>query len=427
MQRETTTPNFQWCELFDPLLELGKYRFKGAYGGRAGMKTEHFGAGLLKIAEQYKTRILCTREIQNSIDDSVHQTLADIIEDKNLNFTIQRQGIFHNETGSRFMFKGLSKMTMNSIKSMAKPNIVWIEEAHAVSQKSLDILIPTMRSPGSEIWATWNPEMDDDPVWVEFAENKADNYWLLNVNYWDNPWFDELPIKQDMLKCKKNNPSKYKHIWCGEPIVDSETLVYRFSRNNITDKRLAYSEGFETWASWDFGTADDTAIFFYQLVPTPENDLGYWIYVFDEYINNNKDDAHYRNIVDKKKYLIDAHACDPSGANRQSDLSTWVDKLKKNPRTGRIDWRFEWSHKYSVKEMIDRANDIIPYVRYNRFITPSFHKMAYNWHYRTDKEGRIVMPPTPEHDEWSHPGTSFYYFVINRFPPKTGGKIRVLG
>ena len=87
-----------WCTLFNPLLELGKYRFKGMYGGRAGMKTEHCGYALLYIAEKYRTRILCTREIQNSIDDSVHQTLSDIIDDKELNFTVQKNKITHNVT-----------------------------------------------------------------------------------------------------------------------------------------------------------------------------------------------------------------------------------------------------------------------------------------------------------------------------------------
>ena len=209
-------------------------------------------------------------------------------------------------------------------------------------------------------------------------------------------------------------------------VVDSDTLVYKFTRENIVNYEIKYNEGWETWTSWDFGTADDTAIFFYQLVPTPDNDLGFWIFVFDEYINNNKDDAHYRDVVDKKGYLIDSHACDPSGVNRQSDLSTWVDKLKKNPRTGTIDWDFQWSHKYSNKEKIDRTNDLIPYIKYNRFVTPSFHKMAYNWHYRTDKDGKIVLPPTPEHDEWSHPGTSLYFFTIVRFPPKANQKVRIL-
>jgi phage terminase large subunit len=428
VERDPINPNFQWCELFDPLLEIGKYRFKGAHGGRAGMKTEHFGAGLLSIAESYRARILCTREIQNSIDESVHQTLADIIEAKELNFTVQKQTIYHNKTGSEFLFKGLSKMTANSIKSMAKIDIAWVEEAHAVSQRSWDILIPTIRKKGSEIWASWNPELDDDPVWVEWVDQKQDDYWILTVNYWDNPWFDELPIKKDMEKCKRNNPSKYRHIWCGEPVVDSETLVYRFNRDvNIINYEPKYNEGFETWCSWDFGTADDTAIIFYQLVPTPENDIGFWIFVFDEYVNNNKSDDHYRDVVDKKGYLIDHHACDPAGANRQSDLKSWVDKLQKNPKTGNIDWNFQWKHsRYSVKERVDMTNDIIPFIKYNRFKTQHFHKMAFNWHNRTDKNGKMVLPITPEHDEFSHMGVSLYYFVENRFPPRQNQKVRIL-
>jgi len=423
------TPNFQWCTLFDPLLEIGKYRYKCARGGRAGMKTEHFGAGLLSIGERYKTRILCTREIQNTIDDSVHQTLADIITAKELDYEILKNRICHRKTGTEFIFKGLSKMTAQSLKSLANVDICWGEEAQAFSQKSIDVLIPTIRKKGSELWFTWNPGREDDPIEEMFVTQSRPKTWLLTVNYNQNPWFNDLPLKDEMEFCKKNNYSKYRHIWLGEPITDYDTLVYRFDRQkNCIDWELKYNEGFETVTSWDFGTTDDTAIIFYQIRPTTENEFGYWIDVFDEYVNNNKDDAHYREVVDSKRYLIDRHYCDPAGSGRQSDLSSWIDKLQKNPFTGQIDWHFEYSNYYrgKVQMMTDRANDIIPYVRYNPHKTPHFHKMAFHWQYRTDKDGKIVLPPKPEHDEFSHMGTSFYYFAICRFPPLANQKVRIL-
>lgn len=393
------------------------------------MKTEHFGAGLLYLGERYKARILCTREIQNTIDDSVHQTLADIIEAKNLNYEILKNRICHRGTGTEFIFKGLSKMTAQSLKSLANIDICWGEEAQAFSQRSIDVLIPTIRKKLSELWFTWNPGREDDPVENMFVNEGRADTWLLTVNYDQNPWFDDLPLRTEMEFCKKNNYSKYRHIWLGEPITDYDTLVYRFDRRvNVKEHEIKYNAKFETYASWDFGTSDDTAIIFYQVIPTLDNEFGYWIDIFDEYVNNNKPDTHYRDVVDNKRYLINKHFCDPAGAGRQSDMSSWIDKLKRNPRTKSIDWHFEYSTYYhsKVQIMIDRANDIVPYVRYNQHQVPHFHKMAFHWQYRTDKDGKMVLPLKPEHDEYSHMGTSFYFFVVNRFPPHPKGKVRVV-
>jgi hypothetical protein len=232
-----------------------------------------------------------------------------------------------------------------------------------------------------------------------------------------------------MEYCKKQNYSKYLHIWEGQPITDYDTLVYRYDHKvNCVNQRLAFSAGLETWASWDFGVADDTAILFIQIVPVPIDDefpLGVRLNVFDEYSNNNQKAEHYREVVDNKGYFIDRHSCDPSGANRDSDLSSWVDKLRFNYRRGVIDWHFEYTHKYSVAEMVDHANDYIHAVRYNPHNVSGFHKTMRHWQYRTDKDGKMVLPPKPEHDEYSHIGTAFYYFICNRFPIKKGG-IRII-
>jgi len=418
-----------WCRIFNPLLKLGKYRYKVMHGGRAGMKTEHCGLALLKIASKCKCRILCTREVQNSIEDSVYQTLVDIIDLHNLNFHVTKNKITHRKTGSQFSFKGLQQQTINSVKSFAKADICWIEEAQSISEKSWDVLINTIRQPNSEIWVTFNPDLEDDYVYKTCVTEKLHDAWILQVNYNKNPWFRDRPLYKEMLSCKKNHPMKYRHIWLGEPISNYEANVYRFDRQvNIVEHDIKYNEGFETYVSWDFGTADDTAIIFYQLIPTPESDIGYEIHIFDEYVNNNEDDQHYRDVVDSKNYLIDRHYCDPAGSGRQSDLTSWIDKLKKNPRTGTIDWHFEYSNFYrsKTKASIDIANDIIPWVRYNQHQCPHFHKMAFHWQFRTDKDDKIVLPPKPNHDEFSHMGTSFYYFAVNRFPPKGKAKIRVL-
>jgi phage terminase large subunit len=420
-------PSIVFSPIYKPLFK--HHRYKVYYGGRGGGKSWQFARALLIIGASRQIRVLCAREIQRSIADSVHRLLSDQIAilDKEIPGFAQNYVITKNEikckNGTLFSFIGLYT-NQNQIKSYEGVDYCWIEEAESISQKSWDLLVPTIRKPGSEIWISFNPAREDDPTYEMFVTNKQQNSIVQYVTYKDNKYFGE-PLKTEMEFMKKNNYSKYLHIWEGQPITDYDTLVYRFTPDNRVEWEPKYNEGLETWASWDFGVSDDTAIIFYHIYPTPENEFGYWIDVFDEYVNNNQPADHYRDIVDSKGYLIDKHACDPSGANRQADLSTWVDKLQKN-KYGTIDWHFQYTHKYSVAEMIDRANDIVPYIRYNQHKTPHFHKMANRWSYRTDKDGKIVLPPKPEHDEFSHVGTSFYYFIVNRFPPRGNQKVRIL-
>lgn len=422
-------PTIKFAPIYKALFQ--HYRYKVYYGGRGGGKSWAFARALLLVGASRTIRVLCAREIQRSIADSVHRLLSDqvAILDKEIpgfaqNYTITKNEIKGNN-GTLFSFIGLYT-NVNQIKSYEGVDYCWIEEAESISQKSWDLLMPTIRKPNSEIWISFNPAREDDPTYEMFVTNQQPNSYVQYISFMDNKYFGE-PLKTEMEFCKKNNMSKYRHIWLGEPITDYDTLVYRFSRDvNCQEKDYKYNEGQECWASWDFGISDDTAIIFYHVVPTPDNEFGYWIYVFDEIVNNNVGADWYREAVDDKSYLIYKHACDPSGANRQADLSTWIDKLQKNPRSNSIDWHFEYTHKYSVAEMIDCANEIVPYVRYNPHRVPHFHKMAFHWQYRTDKDGKIVLPPRPEHDEYSHVGDSFRYFCINRFPPRGSQKVRIL-
>jgi len=412
--------------LFLPLYK--PKRFKILYGGRGSGKSWQVARFLLLKGYQKKIRVLCCREIQKSIQDSVHRLLSDQIELLGLSeyYIVQNREI-KGSNGTVFLFEGLHQ-NVTKVKSLEGLDYVWVEEGESITEESWDTLIPTVRKPGSEIIITFNPKRDDDPTYERFITNERDDSWIAQFNYTENPYFGE-PLKSEMELCKKLNYSKYLHIWEGQPITDYDTLVYRYDHKvNATNKKLAYAEGLETWTGWDFGVADDTAILFFQIVkvaPCDEFPLGIMINVFDEYVNNNKKADHYREIVDDKQYFIDRHACDPSGANRDSDLDSWVNKLRMNPRKGKIDWHFEYTHKYSPTEMIDNANDYLHCIRYNPQITPKFHKMLRHWQYRTDKDGKIVLPPKPNHDEFSHVGTAFYYFLINRFPIRKS-KVRVI-
>ena len=156
--------------LFDP------YRYKVAHGGRGSGKSWSFARALLVLGMQSRVRVLCTREIQKSIKDSVKRLLDDQIEGMGFghfydSFETEIRGL----NGTEFLFAGLASHTVESIKSYESIDICFIEEAQTVSKKSLDILIPTIRKPGSEIWICFNPVLDTDEVWKRYVENPPAN------------------------------------------------------------------------------------------------------------------------------------------------------------------------------------------------------------------------------------------------------------
>jgi phage terminase large subunit len=419
--------------IYKPLFK--NHRYKVYYGGRGGGKSWAFARALLLMGCERTIRVLCAREIQRSIADSVHRLLEDQIKQMSEevpaiaeNYTIKKNEI-EGKNGTKFNFIGLYT-NVNQIKSYEGVDYCWIEEAESISQKSWDLLIPTVRKPDSQIWISFNPARDDDPTYEMFIKAKLHDSIVQKVTWRDNKHFPEV-LKKEKNAMEKANYSKYLHIWEGEPICNYDSLVYRFKRDiNLVDHEIKYNEGFETWASWDFGVGDDTAIIFYQLIPVPMCDefpKGFQIHIFDEYCNNNEVAEHYREVVDSKGYLIDRHACDPAGASRGNDLKSWLDKLKVDAR-GRKPWHFEYSTYYhgKVDTMIDNANDWIHAVRINRHQCPKTVAMFEKWQYRTDKDDKLVLPLKCNHDDFSHLGTSFYFFCINRFTPGGKQKVRVL-
>lgn len=394
-------------------------RYFPIYGGRGSAKTETIGRAFILISLQETCTILCCREYQNSIEESVYKVLIGIIEDEGLSasFTITKNKII-SENGSEFIFKGLKKENVSSLKSIKGVKYVWVEEAQYVSHDSWRILDPSIREENSKIIPTFNRELEYDPVWELYCDKKRDDVLLTKMNFKDNPFFPKS-LKGMMEYDQQHRPHLYPHIWLGEPLGYNEARVFGFNPEiNLVDQEIPYQENVETCLSFDFGVQDDTAIGFYQVLNVPqtaENPKGLVINIFDEYINNNQGAEHYRDVVDGKGYKINNVYGDPSGANRDSSLNSWIDRISRNPKSGIKDWHFIYHNKYSPTEMIDLVNEFIPYVRINRQQCPRFYDMFMKWCYRTDKAGNVIIPAKPMHDEFSHPGTSFYYFIAFRF------------
>lgn len=203
-------------------------RYKGLYGGRGSGKSHCFaGYTILRMASEPGLRVVCVREVQRSIADSVKQLLEDKIELFGLGgFFASTEMEIVAQNGSRCIFRGMQNHTAASIKSLEGFDVAWVEEAQTISQKSLDLLTPTIRKKGSELWFSWNPENPDDPIDVLLRKYPPDGAIVKKVNWDDNPWFpDEL--REDMERDKARDPDKFEHVWNGEYRGLSEARVFR--------------------------------------------------------------------------------------------------------------------------------------------------------------------------------------------------------
>jgi phage terminase large subunit len=191
-------------------------RYKAVYGGRGSAKSHSIATALVTQAAAQPLRVLCCREIQNSIQDSVKQLLDDKIRACSLgSFFSSTKTEIVGKNGSRFMFAGL-RTNADSIKSMEGLDRAWVEEASRVSQRSWNLLIPTVRKTGSEIWASWNPESEYDPVDMMFrGKHVPPGAIVRRVSYSDNPFFPDV-LRQEMEFDRSSDPQKAAHVWDGD-------------------------------------------------------------------------------------------------------------------------------------------------------------------------------------------------------------------
>lgn len=222
-----TTLQIETPRAFVPL--LSPRRYKGAKGGRGGAKSHFFAELLIEELVSQHTRAVCAREVQNSIDDSSKALLEKKLAKLGVSdlFRITDHEISGGPYDSLVIFKGLRKHTTSSIKSLEGFNRCWTDEAQTISQSSLDMVTPTFRTPGSELWFSWNPKSAKDPIDKLFLENTGDpDFICCKINYYDNPWFPP-DLRKDMERDKARDPDKYAHIWLGEYERNSETRVFR--------------------------------------------------------------------------------------------------------------------------------------------------------------------------------------------------------
>ena len=388
-----------WSEdLFKP------YRYKVAYGGRGSSKSWSFAAALLLEGTSRPLRILCAREIQKSLKESVHQLLCDTINRMNLSSFYQVLDTeIRGRNGTTFSFSGLQQHTVDSIKSFEGADIVWIEEAHSVSKKSWDTLIPTIRKPGSEIWVTFNPSLDSDEAWVRFVINTPPNSWVCEVNYTDNPWFP-AELEAERLHCMATNPEDYKNIWEGKCRSAVEGAIYADEVAELSIEGrvtlLPYDPKCMAHSIWDLGWNDSMAIAIVQRVgPTG-------LAVIDYIEDSHKTLDYYADLLNNKPYRWGSHWIPHDGTHKDFKTGQSTQDILKKLLKGKM--KPNIIPNIGIESGIKMARMLLRRAYFDKIRTSRLLECLKRYRRAVNKQ--TGEPGAPVHDEFSH-GADVWRYV----------------
>lgn len=276
-------------------------RYKVLWGGRGAGRSWGVSRALLILGTSRAIRVLCARELQNSIADSVHKILSDQISALGLEsfYAVQAARII-GLNGTEFSFEGIKNNT-NKIKSYEGIDYCWVEEANKVTKQSWNILIPTIRKEGSEIWITFNPELDTDYTYVRFVKQPDENRTVVVKMTWrDNPWFPQTELYEEMEHCRRVDYDEYLNVWEGFCRQVLEGAVYaKELRKAQEEGRICSVPWDREWpvdTFWDLGRADQTAIWFAQRVALQYRILAY-------FSDSQYDITHYLNECQRRGYV----------------------------------------------------------------------------------------------------------------------------
>jgi phage terminase large subunit len=390
---------------FPPKLEFlfEPYRYKVAYGGRGGAKSWGFARALLIQGAQQKLRILCTREIQNSIKDSVHKLLSDQIQALGLEeFYNPLQTEIRGKNGTEFIFSGLADKTAANIKSFEGVDRVWVEEAQTVSKRSWDLLVPTIRAPGSEIWVSFNPELDTDPTYQRFVLNAPPNSHVVKINYEDNPWFTP-ELEAERAFCERSDPADYRNIWLGECKAAVDGAIYAKEVTRLQEegrvRNLPYDPMMKVHVICDLGFNDAMAI---GLVQRQLSELRVIEYIED---SHRTLDDYSAQLKDKrlnwgKLYL-------PHDAKHKTLAA---DGLSTQDRMKKLGWDVEIVPDMGIEAGIRTARMALNRTYFDQ--TKTVRLVECLKRYRRSIPTTTGEPGAPVHDQYSHGADMFRYLSI---------------
>lgn len=382
-------------EKFRPL--WSPCRYKVAFGGRDAGKSWQFARTLLVMGVQRPLRVLCAREVQRSIRDSVYRLLVDQIEALGLGgcYEVLSQEI-RGVNGSQFLFTGLSDQSVASLKSYEGVDICWIEEAQTISKQSLRVLVPTIRKAGSEIWVTFNPSMDTDEIYQRFVVKTPSDCVLMAVNWDDNPWASKA-LESERERLRVSDPDEYAHVWLGHcrPAVEGAIYYREVSALRASGRlcNVPYDPMLRVHVVCDLGFNDYMSLLLVQR-------LGSEIRVI-------------RYIEDRLRYI-------PSYSQELRDLKLnwgrmWLPHdARQRHVTGesaeaqfrKLGWQVSIVEDVGIEQGIRKAREVFPRVYIDRENACELLNRLGRYRRRVNSEGRASLPV---HDDESHGSDGFRY------------------
>ena len=395
----------QYKELFQPSKAWRHIVYKG---GRSSGKSTQIAISRLLKGSQKKLRGLCTREIQNSIQESVYKLLCDKIDELGLNdWQKFNDKLVNRKTGSEIFFKGLHN-NIQSIKSIEGIDWCWIEEAQSVSADSITTLVPTIRKEGSELIWSYNPLTEHDPVQELIVDRADDRTYVLHVNSDAIEQLLSKEIIEEREKMRRDNPDMFAHVWLGQPLTSKTGTVFgkQIAQAEIEGRigSVPYDASAGTYTAIDLGIGDSTAIWWFQMV-------GQEIHFIDHYESSGEELGHYLSIIKNKPYNYTTHFL-PHDA-KQRELQTGLTRVE----------FFENNGIHNI-EVLRPTNFQLGQDDINMIARPKFSKVWIDrdkcerglkclraYHYEYDEKNKLLKDK-PEHDWSSHSSSAFIYALI---------------
>lgn len=386
--------------LFEPA------RYKVAYGGRGGAKSWGYARALLILGAMKPIRVLCAREFQNSTADSVHALLKDQIESMGLDgfYEVQKTRII-GANGTEFGFEGL-RHNISSIKSYEGVDVCWVEEARTVSKTSWDTLIPTIRKPGSEIWISFNPELEEDETYKRFVRKPPTGAVVQKVNWYDNPWFPDV-LRQEAEDLKARDPDAYLTVWEGNCKVVLDGAIYANEIRAATSagrfRSVPHTPGVPVDLFLDLGRADRTTIWFVQVV-------GNEFRLIDYYENRGFVFSHYLDVLRARKEEL-GYAYGEMWLPHDANHELLASERTIRQQASNAKFATRMVPNLSVAVGINAARSIFSRCYFDEDRCADGLQCLRNYRYDVDPETQQYSK-NPLHDWASHGSDAFRYFAV---------------
>lgn len=385
-------------EALQPLFAPSRYKI--CYGGRGGGKSWGIANYLLVEAARRPTRVLCCREFQTSIRESVHRLLSDMIAAHRLTqFQVLEKSI-RSTNGSEFIFEGL-RHNVGRIRSLEGIDKVWVEEASNVSRSSWEVLIPTIRKDGSEIIVSFNPELESDETYQRFVAHPPREAVIMKVNYHHNPWFPPV-LHREMEDLKARDPDAYQHVYLGECRLTLDGAIYAKELREATEEgriaQVPYDPTKPVSVYCDLGWQDLTAIWMVQHIAGE-------VRLIDYIEDAQRPWNDYLKFLQSRPYVYSTLWLPHDAQAKSLGTGRSIEEISRN-----AGWRVRIVPKLSVADGINAVRTLFPTLWFDRDNCADGLQSLRHYRYELDPNGQFSRNPL--HDQASHGADALRYVAV---------------